>query len=444
MVQMFNVGPSRKTALAQGLLGSLSKGLEEFSTNYNANKSLETAMNNPEYKNGAPSERADLIMRAMQPYGETGAKILQNKMQVEGQRQVEQIQDVMADFQEGKEIPKKRMAMLPPEIQMKMQEVQKKRQIGTNIKQSLLKAGYPEETADLWKQQMEAAPVGGQTDVIKQVNDLLKRSPTGKGQFGETEKPKLTPTIQVPGIEDQSYELNFPDLKSSIGRSSADLVKEETENRKINAPLYAETVDSLNALEEDFRDFQQLQEYNMTPGALPTGGEKWNVNWDTGDLRFAAMATPETQDYVKIIARLLGRAKEYFPGRVTNFDLAQFSKRFPRLANSPEGRELITKQLMTANRIAYLKDETLKAAIDHYGAEGDPTQVRRYANENYRRLKSSLETELKDINVRADEMDKKKESEETSELKVYDASGKLVGTIPREDSGNLPEGYTAK
>lgn len=430
MVQIIKGGPSRSSMIAQLLGESLGKGLGEFTGDYFANKALDRVKNDESLVDAPQSERMSKLESALRPYGERGQRMLQSQLALEEQRQQENIQSVLSDVYEGKPVSEKRKALLPVELQNKIQEVQKKKQVGKNVEDALIKAGYPQETAAIWRQQVENATTGGATDTFKQVNDLLKRSKTGKGLLGEEEKPQLKPSIEIPGIENQAYELEFPELKQSVGRSSADIVKEETENRKINNPLYADTIDSLNSLEEDFRDFQQLQEYNMTPNALPTGAEKWNVDWDTGDLRVKALATPETQAYVKIIARLLGRAKEYFPGRVTNFDLNQFRQRFPTLANSPEGRELITKQLMIANRIAYLKDETLKAAIDYYGAEGDPTQIRKYANENYRRLKGSLENELKSLNQQAEKMTVDRENPENKNIDVIFEGKK--GQMPKD------------
>ena len=98
------------------------------------------------------------------------------------------------------------------------------------------------------------------------------------------------------------------------------------------------------------------------------------------------------------------RAKDFFPGRVTNFDLDQFKQGFPTLANTREGRRIIAQQLALGNRIAYLKDETFKAAMDHYGSGADPVLVKRYATENYRKLKSQLEEQLKQTNAKARQM----------------------------------------
>lgn len=420
MVQFFRGGPSRAQLQADILAPALGEGLGNMTSTYFANDSLDRVLNDKSYAKKPLSERWAALQRAGAPYGEKGQKLLQQRLGIEQQYEQEKQQSqekrqqgILAKALRNEPISPEEEQQLSPEYQFKKAEIDRKRTgdqqvkaLGKQINQSLVKAGYPTETAELWQKQFEAAPVGGQTDVIKQVNDLIKRSKLGKGDLFENDKPVLKPSIDIPGIESKSFELDFPDLKEGVGRNPADVIKEEEGNRKINAPLYGETIDSLNALEEDFRDISQLQEYNDTPGALPEGIQKWNVDWNTGDLRFKALATPETQGYVKIIARLLGRAKEYFPGRVTNFDLEQFKTRFPTLANSPEGRKLISEQLYVANRIAFLKDETMKAAIDHYGAGADPTQVRRYSQENYRKLKGQLESELKGLDSQADKLEK--------------------------------------
>jgi hypothetical protein len=100
----------------------------------------------------------------------------------------------------------------------------------------------------------------------------------------------------------------------------------------------------------------------------------------------------------------LRKAKDFYPGRVTNFDLDQFKQGFPTLANTTEGRRIIAQQLALANRIAYLKDETYKAAMDHYGSGADPVLIKKYATENYRRLKTQLEDQLKQVNAQARSM----------------------------------------
>lgn len=394
---MVQIIPRSRTAQLREEIGqNVGGGLAKFMGSYLANKQLNTTLGEPGFEELEPSQKLSKLQQAMMPYGELGAEIMQNRAQVEQQKQMERKQSALSKFSVGKELSEHELKQFSPEEQFKIIELQKKKNIGKNIRESLLKAGYPEDTANLWQQQMEAAPVGGQSDVIKQVNDLIRRSKLGKGIAGEEEKEIEKSSIEVPGMQTTELNMDFPELPEPVGMTPSDVVKQSEGREKVNGPLYADAIDSLNALDEDYQDIQTMQNLNESE-KLPTGLQKWNVDWNTGDLRATALATPETQLYVKTIARMLGKAKDFYPGRVTNFDLETFKKRFPTLANSPEGRRLIAKQMELSNRIAYLRDETLKAAIEHYGSGADPVLIRKYANQNYRRLKGELEERLKNL-----------------------------------------------
>ena len=404
MVQVIETKDPRNK-LSEMLGMSLGQGIGNGLNTFFANRSLESVLHDKALEGAPQSKKLEALRSAMSPYGEKGQEILQQRMQIEQQEMNEQEQGVMGRVVAGEKVSPKDLSRLKPENQLKVLELQKRRESGRSVYDSLLKSGYPEETARIWQNQMENAPTGGQSDVIRQVNDLIRRSKAGKGLIGEFEKkPEAKPNIDIPGTNLGSLPLDFPELPEPLGVTPADMVRQNEYREKTNTPLYNETVDRLNALDDEYREVKHLQELNEIPGALPTGLEKWNVNWDTGDLRVKAGATPEAQDYAKTIARMARRAKDFFPGRVTNFDLDQFKQGFPTLANSPEGRRLIAEQLALGNRIAYLKDETFKAAMDHYGSGADPVLVKKYATENYRKLKSQLEDQLKQINNRARSM----------------------------------------
>ncbi len=410
MVQIFNVGnPQGKLADMLGM--SLGEGLGNGINTFFANKALDEVMNDKSNANLPISAKMGKLQSALSPYGDVGRELLQNRFKIEQQAgeekkqsQQEQEREILGKIVSGKEVSEKELAKVSPENQLKVHEFKKNKEAGNIIREGLIKAGYPDHTADLWQKQFESATVQGKSDTLKHVNDLISRSKAGKG-LGNEEKqlqPQIKPQIDIPGIENESFELNFPELPEPIGLKPSDLVKQNEHREKVNIPVYTETVDRLNALDDEFREVKHLQDLNEIPGALPTGIEKWNVNWETGDLRIKALATPEAQDYVKTIARMARRAKDFFPGRVTNFDLTQFKEGFPTLANSPEGRRIIAEQLSLGNRIAYLKDETLKSAYDHYGSNADPILVKKHATENYRRLKGKLEDQLKSVNQKAD------------------------------------------
>lgn len=401
MVQVIETEDPR-SKLSDMLGMSLGQGIGNGLNTFFANRSLESVLQDKALEGAPQSKKLEALRKALSPYGEKGQEILQQRMMIEQQEMNEAQQDVLGRVVEGQKVSAKDLAKLSPENQLKVMQIQKNREIGRSVYDSLIKSGYPEETARIWQNQMENAPTGGQSDVIRQVNDLIRRSKAGKGLQGEFERsPEIRPSIDVPGTNLGALPLDFPELPEPVGLTPADVVKQNEYREKTNIPLYTETVDRLNALDDEYREVKHLQDLNDIPGALPTGAEKWNVDWDTGDLRVKALATPEAQDYAKTIARMARRAKDFFPGRVTNFDLDQFKQGFPTLANSPEGRRLIAEQLALGNRIAYLKDETYKAAMDHYGSGADPVLIKKYATENYRRLKSQLEEQLKQTNVRA-------------------------------------------
>lgn len=408
MVQFFKGSADPRDAAYGRLADALGKGLGNGLNTYYANRSLDSVLQDKALEDAPISKKMGALQNALRPYGEKGQQIFQERMQVEQQEQQEAQQDVLSRVVSGEEVKPKDLKKLTPENQLKIFELQKKREGGKSVYDALTKAGYPEETAKIWQNQMENAPTGGQSDVIKNVNDLIRRSKSGKGLGQEqTTKEEAKPNIDIPGTNLGALELDFPELPEPIGMTPADIVKQNEYREKTNIPFYTEAVDRLNALDDEYREVKHLQDLNEIPGALPTGIEKWNVDWDSGDLRVKALATPETQDYVKTIARMARRAKDFFPGRVTNFDLDQFKQGFPTLANDPEGRRLIAEQLALGNRIAYLKDETFKSAMDHYGSGADPVLVKKYATENYRRLKSQLEDQLKQVNSQAREMVKK-------------------------------------
>jgi len=408
MVQVIQTSDPR-TKLADMLGMSLGEGIGNGLNTFFANRSLDSVLQDKALKDAPQSKKLEALRSALSPYGEKGQEIFQQRMMIDQQERNEAEmtkneaqQEVLSRVVTGENVSAKDIKKLTPENQLKVMDLQKRREAGKSVKESLIKAGYPEETANIWQNQMENAPTGGQSDVIKNVNDLIRRSKSGKGLGAEQPtKEEVKPNIDIPGTNLGALELDFPELPEPIGMTPADIVKQNEYREKTNTPLYTDAVDRLNALDDEYREVKHLQDLNEMPGALPTGIDKWNVDWDTGDLRVKALATPETQDYVKTIARMARRAKDFFPGRVTNFDLDQFKQGFPTLANSPDGRRLIAEQLALGNRIAYLKDETFKAAMDHYGSGADPVLVKKHATENYRRLKSQLEEQLKQTNAKA-------------------------------------------
>jgi hypothetical protein len=426
MVQFFKGSADPRDASYGALSEALGHGLSKGITSHYANEALEKVLGDEQYKNASQSEKMGALQKALSQFGQPGQELMRNRLQIEQVahqeqqqklelKKQEQEQEALGKLQSGEELDQKDWSKISPQNQLKAFEFQQKKKGANSIHKAMIDAGIPKETADIYQNLYENSSTGGQTDIIKAVNDQIRRHKLGRGEIENKEKTNEETTISVPGVDIAPMPLKLPEEPQEIGVTSADKIKREDKRQAINTPKYDAAIDRLNAYEDDFKDFEYMEELNDKPDALPTGFEKWNVDWETGDLRVAALATPETQAFVKTLARQLSRAKNDFPGRVTNFDLEQFKKKFPGLANSPEGRKLILQQLKTANRIAFLKDETLKKAYDHYGSSADPMFVRKIADENYRSLKNKLETHLKSLNDKADQMSPNAETEQSKQ-----------------------------
>ena len=279
-----------KTENPQGRLSemlgmSLGQGIGNGLNTFFANRSLESVLQDKSLEGAPQSKKLEALRSALSPYGEKGQEIFQQRMQIDQQERNETEmakneaqQEVLSRVVSGEKVLAKDLKKLTPENQLKVMDLQKKREAGKSIYDSLNKAGYPEETAKLWQTQMENAPVGGQTDVIKSANDLLRRSKTGKGLGTEQPtKEEVKPNIDIPGTNLGALELDFPELPEPIGMTPSDIVKQNEYREKTNIPLYTEAVDRLNALDDEYREVKHLQDLNEVPGALPTGVEKWNV-----------------------------------------------------------------------------------------------------------------------------------------------------------------------
>lgn len=428
------LGPSRKDLMAETIGQSLGKGLSDFGEMYFANKSLDKVLNDKELRSKPYSERASKLEEALRPFGQTGANLLQRRLGIEQQQQSEREQQVLAKVYKGENVSSQELGNLTPEVQHKAAQIKRSKEAGKNISSSLIHAGMPEDTANKYGEMYENATEGGRTDIWKMINDELRRINDDSGAQSQ---------------ETQVGDYSFAPLPQEKGRTPGEIVKLKDSREKYNLPLYQETKGFLKGLEDEHRDIQRLQQIQKRNN-LPVGTEKWNIDWETGEPRSVALLHPDAQLYIKTIAGLLGKAKDFFPGRVTNFDLETFKKRFPTLANSPQGRELITKQLELANRIAYLREDSLKSAYEHYGSSADPIKIQKAAQENYEKLKPQLEERLKNLDGMLDqEYENNLEDQEMQPSQqapkgrqnVYDPSGKIVGTVSEGDIEGLEQGY---
>lgn len=201
---------------------------------------------------------------------------------------------------------------------------------------NIIKEQWGDEAANLYK----SAPEGGKTELIKQFVDMSQRGLDVRNTLKTMQGPSKTPGY-TPKEETRLGEKRYAQ----------------------NLPLYQERQTKLKGYEDEETALGIIDELSPQISGLT----RLNLNPQSGDLLVPALASPEAQRYVKTINDWTTKAKDSYGSRVTNFDLTQFMKRLPTLANSEEGRRLIIEQMRTLNAINQARESALINYVDEQG-----------------------------------------------------------------------------
>lgn len=230
----------------------------------------------------------------------------------------------------------------------------------------IIKERFGEKFANLWK----TATDGGKTELLKTAVDASLRGENVSELLSNVKKPEdninqIIPE-EFPQMENGKLpkEANWPQFeKRPPGYTPKEWREEKKGWRKENIPLFSENKTKLNTAKRDQLGINSLQKINDSR-KLPEGFARLLIDPKTGELYKSAQllegASPETQQWVKELARFSTRAKDAFGARVTNFDLMTFMKQFPSLLNTQEGRQ----RLLELMNINYQLDNEYRVALD--------------------------------------------------------------------------------
>lgn len=316
MVQYFGQ-LERAPGLADILTPSLGQGLGQMFSTYQANKRLEEVLKDPKYKSADLQEKLSGIESAMRPYGQIGEQLFNRRAELE---------------------------------QLNQQEQEKKlNQIEDKKNYEIVKNNFGKDTADLWS----VFDQGARTELVKKALEYKQRG-IDISELFQKEMPVEEAQAKFPKDE---YAFDFS------GYTPEEKVDQKNTLRKENSPIFQEARKKLSNSEmEEFR----LNELKSLSDVLPEGiGEKLisGVNLSTGEIIIPEFASPEAQAYSNIINSFTTTAKDSYGAVVTNFDLQQFMKRLPTLANTKEGRNLIFDYM---KKIREIDTRRNKALIDVY------------------------------------------------------------------------------
>lgn len=308
------------------------------------------------------------------------------------------------------------------------------------MRQALLDAEVPEEMADLYI----GASEGGRTKILSYLvdenPDLFRKfekgvsnrrsgnvPPRDREVFTGEPEEDLSPNPPAPPeeedlspnwdppwkqevmVEEESFDI--PEQDTDLSRKER--VKREDDRFKVQLPLYDANSTKVKSLEDDLRNYDRLDELNAKMAQDPRNDEWFrqiNIKQfgeDSGSLIFPAAATEDQQEWVKILSEFQRRAKESYGARITNFDLAQFMKRYPTLANTESGRARILHQLKLVGQMDQIYHKQLDNVIEKAGGlrKIDWDQAKRIAK---KRSDKIVEPLMKQYKVGVSELEKQR------------------------------------
>lgn len=304
--------------------------------------------------------------------------------------------------------------------------------------------------ADLWM----SAPVGGKTELLKHGIDAKLRGADLDQMLEGVQSPKMDADQtflqeqKIPQMKNGqvSKEMKWPDFTTRpSGYSPKDWVNERKQWRSENAPVFQENKTNLKNSVRDSTAIKKLEKLNSS-GKLPEGLESIMINPSTGEIyglaQLVGAVSPETQEWVKEIARFQNRAKDAFGSRVTNFDLMSYMKQFPGLLNTPEGRSRIITMMAINNKLDQSYQKALSSIYNKYGLNGIPQEQ---ADSLAQRMIEDETDRLTNEYLSLDEQNMQQESKQLSGrmVDVIGPDGQEYEVDERE-VGMLPEGFKLK
>ena len=140
----------------------------------------------------------------------------------------------------------------------------------------------------------------------------------------------------------------------TIGKSK-DQKAEEAKKFKETKEFRKGIIDAKKESRSIVKDLDRLEELSAS-GKLSTPG--YVEFLQRSGLDIPALMSPESEEFQKIQQGFLKNAKQYFGGRVSNYEVEQFLKTIPSLSQSNEGRKLVIANL---KKVARGADEYYRA-----------------------------------------------------------------------------------
>jgi len=330
------------------------------------------------------SQRLNLGMEAL---NNLNNQFLQEKKAAQLQQQENLAAEKMGVNLSGFNDPKTRQMLLEQSIKAQNDKTKLQGESVEDLNRyNVIKQHFGEKAANIYK----AATEGGKTAFLEHLLENAERGLSFEDEITSAE-PNLA---KQENTQDQLGDEYFKEDYDK-GLTRKEKIQRQDERYKINLPLYQESKSRLQSLDSEKDHLNILQD--LSPKV--TGLDRLNINPVTGELFIPGLASADAQRYVKTLNDFTTNAKDSYGARVTNFDLQQFMKRLPTLANSEEGRNQILKQMQIINSVNALREHTLQAIIEANGGirKIDMDEAERLADKKIAPELKKLKAEFKEL-----------------------------------------------
>ena len=353
------LGPSRKKLQQEALGESLGKGLANFANNYFANKALDKVLESPDYEKSEPSKRMSSLQRALQPYGETGLGILQQRLGIE--------QQIIQDKQQ-KQFDKMNpeVAGLPPEMQKiylqqkNNQKIVRDLEVRRGLERGSLSAyeNDPKMAEQITRPNKEKTPRLSEQPINPDQKIALDkaRNVTGFNDMDELEQYRT--------MVDNGVSPELADKESKL--RSQQLTRKGQEIEK----SYVAQKDFIDDITASYKGFETemkprlLQMRNIKDEDLisPTAA----VFLESLGIPLGALDDPSSELYQKLSQDLLKGLPETYGNRILKVEVDNFLKTIPTLMNSADGRRMIASNMLKLGEMKEVYYNEMRSQQKHY------------------------------------------------------------------------------
>lgn len=236
--------------------------------------------------------------------------------------------------------------------------------------------------AILGEQQQNIAPVAQQqpkqgpsiSDAQKLQLRKYLASPKAQKAYKPEDIKRLESFLERPEPvmqPEQAPQVQAPVLGGLNAKQATEIAKLKLEKQKISSKERSEAFKETKALREELRakknsakakleDLDRMEELEKE-GKLDTPGYLEFLN--RAGLDIPSLMDEGSQEFNKIATNFIRDAKEYFGGRISNFEIEQFLKTVPSLSQSPEGRKRVIANLRRIEQMGVATYDAYKEVL---------------------------------------------------------------------------------